>query len=137
MMRIQSFKAGGVLHRSIVAAMVLSLPLWPAIVRGDALVAPPSKVGRASWYGAEFARRRTASGTPFDPASFTGAHRTLPLGSKVRITNLRNGRSVLVTINDRGPFRHRREIDVSFGAARALGMLGRGVERVLIEPLGS
>jgi rare lipoprotein A len=135
-MRIQSFKAGGALCRSILAATALSLPLSPTMVRGDSLVAPRSKVGRASWYGAEFARRRTASGARFDPASFTGAHRTLPLGCKVRITNLRNGRSVLVTINDRGPFRHRREIDVSFGAARALGMVGRGVERVLIEPLG-
>ena len=135
-MRIESCKAGGILGRSIVAAAALSLPLWSTLARGDSLVAPRPKVGQASWYGQEFARRRTASGARFDPSSFTGAHRTLPLGCRVRITNLRNGRSVLVTINDRGPFRRRREIDVSFGAARALGMVGRGVERVLIEPLG-
>jgi rare lipoprotein A len=95
------------------------------------------KVGRASWYGAEFASRRTASGERFDPSQLTGAHRTLPLGARVRVTNLHNGRSVLITINDRGPFTGRREIDLSLGAARALGMVRRGVARVKIELLGS
>jgi rare lipoprotein A len=94
-----------------------------------------SAIGEASWYGAEFGRRRTASGARFDPNALTGAHRTLPIGSVVRVTNLRNGRSVVVTITDRGPFRRHREIDVSLGAARALGFVERGVERVLIEPL--
>ena len=96
---------------------------------------PPSKVGQASWYGSEFEHRRTASGQRFDPQSLTGAHRTLPMGTKVRVTNLRNGRSVLVTITDRGPYRRRREIDVSLGAARVLCIVERGVEQVLIEPL--
>jgi peptidoglycan lytic transglycosylase len=89
--------------------------------------------GDASWYGGEFADRPTASGERYDPAKLTGAHRTLPLGSKVRVTNLHNGRSVLVTINDRGPYARRRSIDLSYGAARALGMLRRGVARVRIE----
>jgi rare lipoprotein A len=93
------------------------------------------KVGTASWYGDEFSHRRTASGERFDPRGLTGAHRSLPLGSKVRVTNLLNGRSVMVTITDRGPFRRRREIDLSLGAARAIGMVQRGVARVLIEPL--
>ena len=103
--------------------------------RAEFAGSPPSKVGQASWYGSEFQHRRTASGQRFDPQSLTGAHRTLPMGTKVRVTNLRNGRSVLVTITDRGPFRRRREIDVSLGAARVLGFVERGVERVLIEPL--
>jgi rare lipoprotein A len=91
------------------------------------------QVGQASWYGEEFARRRTASGEQFDPQGITGAHRTLPLGSRVRVTNLHNGRSVLVTINDRGPYRYRRAIDLSYGAARILGMVRRGVAQVRIE----
>ena len=89
--------------------------------------------GSASWYGDEFADRPTASGQRYDPVKLTGAHRTLPLGSRVRVTNLLNGRSVLVTINDRGPFTHRRDIDLSYAAARALGMLRTGVARVRIE----
>jgi rare lipoprotein A len=96
-----------------------------------------ARLGRASWYGQEFARRPTASGQLFDPRKMTGAHRTLPLGSRVRVTNLRNGRSVLVTINDRGPFIRRRDIDLSYGAARAIGMVERGIAPVLIEPLES
>jgi rare lipoprotein A len=96
-----------------------------------------SKVGNASWYGHEFSRRPTASGEIFDPRLLTGAHRTLPLGTKVRVTNLHNGRSVLVTINDRGPYRYRREIDLSLGAARVLGMVNRGIARVRIELVDS
>jgi rare lipoprotein A len=100
-------------------------------------VAPPAITGHASWYGDEFARRPTASGQRFDPGKLTGAHRTLPLGTRVRVTNLTNGRSVLVTINDRGPYTRRREIDLSYGAARALGMLRSGIARVRIEPVES
>ena len=92
-------------------------------------------LGQASWYGQEFAMRRTASGAIFDPEKLTGAHRTLPLGTKVRVTNLHNGRSVMITIIDRGPYRRRRAIDLSYGAARALGMVRRGIADVLIEPL--
>ena len=133
-MRTNVGKAGGLLLRAAIAMAAPSL-LTVATARAESDPIPRARIGRASWYGREFARRPTASGVRFDPASFTGAHRTLPLGSKVRVTNLRNGRSVLLTINDRGPFHARREIDVSSGAARALGMLDRGVERVLIEPL--
>ena len=96
-----------------------------------------AKIVHASWYGQEFARRRTASCDRFNPHGMTGAHRTLPLGTRLRVTNLSNGRSVLVTINDRGPFIARRELDLSYGAARAIGMVNRGVERVLIEPIVS
>jgi len=96
---------------------------------------PRSVVGRASWYGREFAGRKTASGERFNPEMLTGAHRTLPLGSKVRVTNLNNGRSVLVTITDRGPFIRHRIIDLSEGAARELRMVRRGVASVMIQPL--
>ena len=99
--------------------------------------APASRtiIGHASWYGAQFANRPTASGTLFDPEKLTAAHRKLPLGTKVVVTNLHNGRSVLVTINDRGPYWGNRVIDLSYRAARVLGMVNRGVARVRIDPL--
>ena len=93
------------------------------------------RIGQASWYGPGFANRKTASGQRFDPNGLTGAHKTMRLGSQVRVTNLRTGRSVTVTINDRGPYIGRRELDLSYGAARRIGLLERGVERVLIEPV--
>jgi rare lipoprotein A len=97
--------------------------------------APRTIIGHASWYGAQFANRPTASGTLFDPEKLTAAHRKLPLGTKVVVTNLHNGRSVLVTINDRGPYWGNRDIDLSYRAARVLGMVRRGVARVRIDPL--
>ncbi len=109
---------------------------WATSVAAGMISGEPV-VGHASWYGDEFARRPTASGRRFDPSKLTCAHRTLPFGSKVRVTNLRNGRSVMVIITDRGPYARRREIDLSYGAARALGMLRQGVERVRIELLES
>ncbi len=76
----------------------------------------------ATYYGQEFAGRRTASGERFNPNALTAAHRTLPFGTRVRVTNSRNGRSVIVRINDRGPFVKGASIDLSSGAARAIGM---------------
>jgi rare lipoprotein A len=76
----------------------------------------------ATYYGQEFAGRRTASGERFNPNALTAAHRTLPFGTRVRVTNSRNGRSVVVRINDRGPFTKGVHIDLSRGAARAIGM---------------
>jgi peptidoglycan lytic transglycosylase len=84
----------------------------------------------------ELAGRRTASGERFDPAALTAAHRELPFGTRLRVTNLDNGRSVTVRINDRGPFAQGRILDLSFAAARELGMLRSGVARVRIEVLG-
>lgn len=92
--------------------------------------------GSASYYAAKFHGRRTASGETFDNADMTAAHRTLPFGSLVRVTNPANGRSVVVRINDRGPFSAGRSIDVSRAAADELGMIARGhatVELALIE----
>ena len=90
----------------------------------------------ASFYGAEHANRRTASGARFDPDRLTAAHPTLPFGTRVRVTNLDNGRSVVVTITDRGPFRRKRIIDVSRRAAKELGFVREGTARVRVEVLG-
>jgi len=79
--------------------------------------------------------RRTASGERFDPGAMTAAHRTLPFGSRVRVTDERTGRSVIVRINDRGPFTRGRVIDLAHGPARALGMTGAGVARVAVHRL--
>jgi len=115
-----------------------ALATQPAACPASASTPAPARkhvIGHASWYGAQFANRPTASGTLFDPEKLTAAHRKLPLGTKVVVTNLHNGRSVLVTINDRGPYSGNREIDLSYRAARVLGMVQRGVARVKIEPL--
>jgi rare lipoprotein A (peptidoglycan hydrolase) len=95
----------------------------------------PLGSGDASYYGDELAGNPTASGERFDPAKLTAAHRTLPLGSRVRVTNLNNGESVVVRINDRGPFHGQRVIDLSKAAAREIGMLSRGTARVRLELL--
>lgn len=86
--------------------------------------------GMASYYADQFHGRRTASGERFDMAALTAAHRTLPFGSKVRVTNAANGKSVVVRINDRGPFTKGRTIDVSRAAAERLGLIARGHGRV-------
>jgi rare lipoprotein A len=91
--------------------------------------------GYASYYGAALAGHRTASGETFDPNGFTAAHRELPFGSRIRVTNLDNGRSVVVRVNDRGPFADGRVIDLSWAAARELGMLRSGVAHVHLELL--
>jgi len=96
---------------------------------------PLPDFGRASYYGRGFAGRRTASGDIFHPEELTAAHRFLPLGTKVRVTNLHTGLSVLVTINDRGPYVRGRHIDLSVAAARAIGMIGRGVANVVMQVL--
>lgn len=80
--------------------------------------------GNASWYGSELAGRRTANGERFNPNGLTAAHRSLPFGTRVRVTNRVTGRSVVVRINDRGPFVGGRQIDLARGAARAIGMGG-------------
>jgi rare lipoprotein A len=92
--------------------------------------------GRASYYGRRFAGRRTASGERFQPEGLTMAHRRLPFGTLVRVTNARNGRSVVVRVNDRGPFVRSRVADVSLGAARRLGMLRSGVVDARFEVIG-
>ncbi|WP_096586635.1 septal ring lytic transglycosylase RlpA family protein [Calothrix sp. NIES-2098] len=92
--------------------------------------------GIASWYGYDGSDSRTASGKRFHPEGMTAAHRSLPFGTRVRVTNTRNGRSVVVSITDRGPYIRGRILDLSAGAARILGMMGSGVAPVKIEVLG-
>jgi rare lipoprotein A len=92
----------------------------------------PSQVGVASWYGPGFEGRRTASGERFRSHELTAAHRSLPLGSQVTVTNPANGKSVRVRINDRGPYIRGRTLDLSRAAARQLGLERRGVGRVRI-----
>lgn len=91
-----------------------------------------AQTGKASYYKSG---HRTANGERFDPHGFTAAHRTLPFGTKVLVTNVKTGKSVIVRINDRGPFIKSRIIDVSYGAAKVLGMTGAGVATVKIVPL--
>ena len=93
------------------------------------------QVGRASWYGGPRQGHRTANGERFDQTQMTAAHRTLPFDSWVRVTNLENHRVVIVRINDRGPYRKGRIIDLSAVAARDLGMKARGSARVRVECL--
>jgi rare lipoprotein A len=93
--------------------------------------------GQASWYGPGFHGRHTASGEVFNQNALTAAHRTLPFGTQVRVTNVHNGRQVVVRINDRGPFSRGRVIDLSAAAAQAIGLRGAGVGPVQVEVLSN
>src|ERR1700675_1870577 len=93
----------------------------------------PYQVGTASWYGEFFDGKPTASGEDYDMYDMTAAHPTLPLGSYVRVTNLRNGRAVVVKVNDRGPIVPGRIIDLSYGAAQVLNFQNRGLQRVRLD----
>jgi rare lipoprotein A len=92
-----------------------------------------SQVGKASWYGRRFQGKRTASGEAFDLHMLTCAHRTLPIGTLLKVTNLGNRRSIMVRVNDRGPVPTGLIVDLSYAAARSLGFNGRGSARVRLE----
>ncbi len=116
----------------IVSALDESLPVAnPAAAEEKAYKAIGQ--GTASYYGRELAGNRTASGERFNPNGFTAAHRTLPLGTRLRVTNVANGRSVIVRVNDRGPFVGKRLIDVSLGAAQEIQMIRSGTAQVRLE----
>jgi rare lipoprotein A len=132
--------------RAARAAIFLAAALTIAGCMGDGpppapapqpALAPPqpvfAQVGKASWYGAFHQGKKTASGDRFDMHDLTAAHRTLPLGTEAVVTNLENGRSVEVTVNDRGPYHQDRVIDLSKAAAERLGLTEKGVARVRIE----
>jgi rare lipoprotein A len=91
------------------------------------------QIGKASWYGRRFQGHRTASGEAFDLNMLTCAHRTLPIGSLVRVTNLNNKRSIMVRVNDRGPVPNNKIVDLSYAAARSLGFSNLGSARVRLE----
>ncbi len=108
----------------------------PSNSKSQAQVTPhrspkPYQVGKASWYGKKFHGKQTASGESYDMFQFTAAHRQLPLGTWVKVTNLRNKRWVVVRINDRGPVPKGRIMDLSYGSAQMLGI--QGVERVRLD----
>jgi rare lipoprotein A len=127
-------RAGGAIPRLFVLVAVAA-GLYAPSAWADFVGNMPRRTVTASWYGQEFSGRRTASGAPFDPRGLTAAHKTLPLGTLIRVTNPRTGASVLVTVTDRGPFIGRRELDLSKAAAREVGILTCGVASVLIEVL--
>lgn len=115
-------------------------PGWEdKFIRKDAPAAPANGllasagVGQASWYGPGFYGNRTASGEVLRPGTLTAAHRTLPFGTRVRVTNLNNGRTAVVRINDRGPFHGGRIIDLAQGAAQELGVTASGTAQVKLE----
>src|SRR6266581_2810271 len=100
---------------------------------GGRLNGRPYQVGTASWYGEDFDGKPTASGEPFNMYDLTAAHPSLPLGTMVRVTNLRNRKAVVVRINDRGPIVAGRIIDVSYSAAKVLKFQGQGIQRVRLD----
>jgi rare lipoprotein A (peptidoglycan hydrolase) len=113
----------------VLAVLALALPFGSAQARVEE--------GVVSWYGGQFHERPTASGELFDATAMTMAHPTLPFGTQVKVTNLRNGRSVVVRVNDRGPFVGSRIADLSQAAAAEIGMMRRGLAKVRLEVLGS
>lgn len=118
--------------------LVLWLPLFALLLHCSSGTAtmPPSKyerLGLASYYGKKFHGRRTASGERYNMHALTAAHRSVPFGTMVTVTHLQNGRTVRVRINDRGPFVKGRIIDLSYAAAKQLGMVTEGVARVKIR----
>jgi rare lipoprotein A len=129
----------------VFSAMLMPLLLTVSAAAQDAEITNDNAVeidqeteiggGMASYYGNELAGNRTASGERFDPGQLTAAHRSLPFGSMVRVTNTSNGDSVVVRINDRGPFSRGRIIDVSQAAAREIGMHRSGTARVKLALL--
>lgn len=133
-MQAELVRAGGAIPRLFVLVTAFAgLSAVPAAA--DLIENAPKKTVVASWYGDQFSGRKTASGVRFDPRELTAAHKTLPLGTKIRVTNPRTGASILVTVTDRGPYAGRRELDLSRAAAREVGILTRGVAQVLIEVL--
>jgi rare lipoprotein A len=124
--------------RAIVATVALALGCATQRPAPVALPPPsaPSNVVTASWYGPGFHGRRTASGERFDANAMSAAHPTLPFGTHLCVTEVASGRTVRVRVTDRGPFRPGRSLDLSYGAARKLGIVGRGTARVRVAACG-
>jgi rare lipoprotein A len=122
-------------YRRVLMIILEAVVLIGCRPRVDYLPGGNVQTGTASWYGGEFHGKRTSSREVYDMNDLTAAHNTLPLGTFVAVTNLNNGQSVVVRINDRGPFVKNRVIDLSYAAARAIDMIGTGTAPVRIEVL--
>ena len=122
--------ASGTVAQPAAASAPASAPLATA-------TAAASETGKIAWYGRKFAGRKTASGEAFNPEALTMAHKTLPFGTRVKITNPKNSKSVTVRVNDRGPTQPDRVGDVSYAAARKLGMLKSGVIEAELVVVGN
>ena len=109
----------------------------PKPKKGSSASTALPQTGQASWYGAQHHGKRTASGAIFDQTKLTAAHRSLPFGTRLKVTNLSNGRSVEVEVTDRGPYSGNRIIDLSRAAAQALGMIESGTAAVRLEEAGN
>lgn len=125
------WRYSGVVSFLLIAAFVTGCSHVPRQYPGPGWV----QTGTASWYGEDFHGKPTASGEVYDMYGYTAAHKTIPLGSKVRVTNLENGRQIIVPVNDRGPFVGDRIIDMSYGSAQRLDMVEEGLAKVRIEVL--
>lgn len=117
----------------LVALLFLASCTTSAPSRGNSQNWRPYETGKASWYGAKFQFRKTASGERYNMFAMTAAHKKLPFGTYVRVTNLKNGRACVVRINDRGPFIRGRVIDLSAEAAKQIGVYSAGVAPVRID----
>ena len=130
---IASLGAGAASGPSSLEAAKVTQPPVTETVGHNTRKSKAYQVGTASWYGEQFQGKQTASGEPFDMRDFTAAHPSLPLGTFVKVTNLKNGKAVIVRINDRGPVVDGRIIDLSYNAARVLGFKDRGLQRVRLD----
>jgi len=129
--------AGATLLAGCATKRPRATPRWRYRAPAYAMAVGPVQEGLASWYGPGFHGRLTSSREVYDQYAFTAAHRTLPLGTWVQVTNTDNNRTVRVYVNDRGPYIDGRVIDLSFAAAMALDMVGRGTAPVRIVVLGT
>ncbi len=127
----------GILAVNAAVAPEVPVSLLPAPAVVPSLDIQPIAGGVASYYGRHLAGARTASGQRFDPDALTCAHRTLPFGTQIQVTNPANGSTVVVTVNDRGPFHGNRVIDLSDAAAEEIGILGKGSGRVELAVLSN
>ena len=131
-------RSGDKIRRQTIAAKIEIPEDEPSVIEKLNTVASNtvrrfSQTGTASWYGRQFHGRKTASGDTFDMNGLTAAHRSLPLNCFIRVTNKTNGQSVIVKVNDRGPFHGNRVLDLSYGAAKQLGITNSGTAKVSIE----
>jgi rare lipoprotein A len=121
------------LFKAALTALLLTQPL---VLQARGSGGADLGTGKASYYSNEFAGQRTASGERFNPGALTAAHRTAPFGSHIRVTHLGNGKSVVVRVNDRGPFVRGRIIDLSYAAAKKIGLHHSGTARVRLTMVG-